>query len=78
MGLAVDAMRMASTLDVIVLVTGDGDFVPLVEYLKLGMGKAVEVATFSRTASGKLKETTDTFVEVEHIPRALLRIKSRE
>ena len=77
-GLAVDAMRMASTLDVIVLVTGDGDFVPLVEYLKLGMGKAVEVAAFSRTASGKLKEATDTFVEVEHIPRALLRIKSRE
>jgi len=75
-GVAVDAMRMSPNLDVIVLVTGDGDFVPLVEYLKLGMGKEVEVVAFSRTASGKLREATDNFVEIENIPRVLLRIKS--
>jgi uncharacterized LabA/DUF88 family protein len=75
-GVAVDAMRMAKSLDVIVLVTGDGDFVPLVEYLKLGIGKEVEVAAFSRTASGKLREATDNFIEIENIPRVLLRIKN--
>ena len=38
-GLSVDAVRLAdSAIDAIVLVTGDGDFVPLVEYLK-GKGK---------------------------------------
>ena len=35
-GMAVDAVRMADSLDVIILVTGDGDFVPLVDYLKWG------------------------------------------
>src|SRR5581483_12341055 len=33
-GMAVDAIRMSEFLDVIVLVTGDGDFIPLVDYLK--------------------------------------------
>src|SRR3989344_1072454 len=55
-GMAVDAIRMGSALDVVILVTGDGDFIPLVEYLKWGLGKQVEVAAFSRSASGKLKE----------------------
>ena len=37
-GMAVDAIRMSSFLDVIILVTGDGDFLPLVDYLKWGQG----------------------------------------
>ncbi|MCG4958228.1 NYN domain-containing protein, partial [Alistipes finegoldii] len=31
-GLAVDAITAAPSLDTVILVTGDGDFVPLVEY----------------------------------------------
>ncbi|OGZ02899.1 MAG: hypothetical protein A2430_02370 [Candidatus Liptonbacteria bacterium RIFOXYC1_FULL_36_8] len=74
-GLAVDAIRMSTNLDVIVLVTGDGDFIPLVEYLKWGMGKVVEVAGFSKSASSKIKETADFFINIEEIPRALTSIK---
>lgn len=74
-GMAVDAIRLASSLDTVILVTGDGDFVPLVEHMKLGLGKEVEVAAFSRTASGRLKEAVDHFIEIEKIPRALLRIR---
>ncbi|MFH0712758.1 MAG: NYN domain-containing protein, partial [Candidatus Jorgensenbacteria bacterium] len=70
-------IRMASALDVVVLVTGDGDFVPLVEYLKWGLGKQVEVAAFSRTTSSRLRESADSFTELEHIPRALLKIRQR-
>src|SRR3989344_8602204 len=55
-GMAVDAVRMVDFLDVVILVTGDGDFIPLVEYLKWGKGRTVEVAAFSRSASGKIKE----------------------
>src|SRR3989344_670977 len=55
-GMAVDAIRMCDLLDVVILVTGDGDFVPLVEYLKWGRGRNVEVSGFSRTASAKIKE----------------------
>lgn len=74
-GMAVDAIRMAESLDVIILVTGDGDFVPLIEYLKWGMGRQVEVAGFSRTASQKIKEHADRFTELESIPRILLKIR---
>jgi len=76
-GLAVDSIRMAQFLDVVILVTGDGDFVPLVDYLKWGLGREVEVAAFSRTASAKLKETADRFIEMENIPKILLKIRKR-
>lgn len=76
-GLAVDAIRMASSLDVIILVTGDGDFIPLVEYLKWGRGTFVEVAAFSRSTSGRLKEVADRFIEIESIPKILLKIRKK-
>jgi len=72
-GMAVDAIRMASFLDVIILVTGDGDHIPLVEYLKWGMGRQVEVAAFGRSASGRLKEVADYFINIEDIPRAIIK-----
>lgn len=72
-GMAVDAIRMASFLDVVILVTGDGDFLPLVDYLKWGMGRVVEVAAFSRTTKTEMKEEADLFVPVEEIPRVLLK-----
>lgn len=72
-GLAVDAIRMASFLDVVILVTGDGDFLPLVDYLKWGVGRFVEVAAFGRSASGKLQETADRFINIEEIPRIIIR-----
>jgi len=76
-GLAIDTVRSAEGLDVIILVTGDGDFVPLIEYLRLGKGKQVEVAAFSRTASARIKEAADTFVEIENVPKVLLKINKR-
>lgn len=71
-GMAVDAIRMSSFLDVVILVTGDGDFIPLVDYLKWGTGRIVEVAAFGRSTSGKLKETADVFVNLEEKPKVLL------
>lgn len=72
-GMAVDAIRMASFLDAIALVTGDSDFLPLVEYLKWGLGREAEIAGFGRTTSAKLKEAGDRFTPLEDIPRILLR-----
>jgi len=71
-GMAVDAIRMAEFLDVIILVTGDGDFVPLVEYLQNGRGRQVEVASFSRSTSGRLIEVADVFVDLEGNKQFLL------
>ena len=72
-GMAVDAIRTASFLDVVILVTGDGDFVPLVEYLKWGLGREVEVAAFGRSSSAKLKEAADYFIDLERIPRIIIK-----
>ncbi|MBI4085406.1 MAG: NYN domain-containing protein [Candidatus Liptonbacteria bacterium] len=72
-GMAVDAIRMAPFLDSVILVTGDGDFCPLVDYLKWGVGRLVEVAAFRRSASGKIQEAADRFVNIEDIPRIILR-----
>jgi uncharacterized LabA/DUF88 family protein len=72
-GMAVDAIRMASFLDVVVLVTGDGDFLPLVDYLKWGAGRMVEVAAFHRSASAKIQEAADRFINIEDIPRVIMR-----
>ncbi len=74
-GMAVDAIRMADFLDVVILVTGDGDYVPLVEYLKWGLGRQVEVAAFGRSASAKLKEVADIFINLEEIPKVILKRK---
>ncbi len=74
-GMAIDAVRLAESVDAVVLVTGDGDFIPLVEYLRWGLGREVEVAGFSRTSSGKFREATDRFIPIEEIPRILLKSK---
>lgn len=72
-GMAVDAIRMAEFLDAVVLVTGDGDFVPLVEYLKWGKGRTVEVAAFSRSTNARIKEVADEFIALEDIPKILFK-----
>jgi len=63
-GIVVDAIRASSSADVIVLVSGDGDFIPLIEYLK-NQGKRVEVIAFGRSTSSKVKEEADEFINLE-------------
>jgi uncharacterized LabA/DUF88 family protein len=62
-GLAVDAIRLAPSLDAIVIVSGDGDYLPLIEYLQ-SMGKQVEVAAFGETTSSKLEEQADDVIDL--------------
>ncbi|MDO8560876.1 MAG: NYN domain-containing protein [bacterium] len=70
-GMAMDAVRTAEIADNIVIVSGDGDFVPLIEYLK-GRGRRVEVIAFDRTASQKLKEAADDFTDLGAKPQKFL------
>lgn len=72
-GMAIDAVRMSDFLDVVILVTGDGDYLPLVDYLKWGKGRLVEVAAFHQSASAKLQEAADKFINIESIPKIILR-----
>ena len=70
-GLAVDAIKLAPKLDAIILVTGDGDFVPLVEYLQ-NVGCQVEVMSFGKATSSKLIEASDDFIDLDENPRKYL------
>ncbi|MBU1148858.1 NYN domain-containing protein [Patescibacteria group bacterium] len=63
-GMAVDAIRLADRLDAVVLVTGDGDFAPLIDYLKYNRGCQVEVMAFTESASSSLKELADEFTDL--------------
>lgn len=70
-GIVIDAIRIAPSIDTLVLVSGDGDFLGLVEYLK-NQGKRVEVIAFGKSASAKLKEVADEFINLEEKPRKYL------
>lgn len=71
-GMAIDAIKLSQKLDAIVLATGDGDFVPLVEYLKTAGGVQVEVVSFGRSSSSKLKECVDDFIDMDADPKRYL------
>lgn len=70
-GLTVDAIKMAPRLDSVVIISGDGDYVPLVEYLQT-IGVQVEVVAFGKSTSGKLLEAVDDFVDLSANPKKYL------
>ena len=70
-GISIDAVRISPTIDTIVLVSGDGDFIQLIEYLK-NQGKRVEVMAFGRSASSKLRDVVDEFIDLEKTPEKFL------
>ncbi|PIT91128.1 hypothetical protein COU17_02090 [Candidatus Kaiserbacteria bacterium CG10_big_fil_rev_8_21_14_0_10_49_17] len=71
-GMAIDAVSMAGKLDAVILATGDGDFIPLVEYLRLSHGVQVEVISFGRSSSSKLREACDDFIDMCDDPKKYL------
>ncbi len=75
-GIAVDAIKTSESVDAVVLVSGDGDFVPLVEYLQ-NHGKRVEVMAFGKSTSSRLREAADEFVDLEEEDGKYLLKKSR-
>ncbi len=70
-GMAVDVIKFSQLVDVVILVTGDGDFLPLVEYLQ-NQGKQVEIAGFSQTTSAKLKESADFYHPLDELKHLIL------
>ena len=68
-GLAVDAIRLSPKLDAVIIVSGDGDFIPLVEFLKYQAGVQVEVVSFGKSSSLRLKESADDFIDLGENPK---------
>ena len=63
---AIDAISLSKQLDVVVIVSGDGDYEPLVEYLKYS-GVIVEVMGFRRSTSSKLVEVANNFIDLDEV-----------
>ncbi len=71
-GLAIDAIKLAPRLDAVVIVSGDGDFTTLVEYLQLNEGCQVEAISFRRSSSAQLVEIVDDFTDLDDNPDKFL------
>ena len=70
-GIAIDAVKLAPKLDTVIIASGDGDFVPLIEYLDLH-GVQVEVISFGKSSSAKLKEAAHAFTDMCDDPQRFL------
>lgn len=64
-GITMDAIRLGKKVDSIVLVSGDGDYIPVVKYLQLSEGCLVELMAFGKTCSNKLVEEVDAFIDMD-------------
>jgi len=71
-GIAVDAIKLSEHVDSLILVTGDGDYIPLVEYLKAKKGIQTEIIGFDKSSSSKLKEIADDFIDLGENPKKFL------
>ena len=72
LGIAMDAIRLGQKVDSIILVSGDGDFQPAVNYLQQSAGCLVEVVAFKKTSNNELMKMADDFTNIEDYTKQLL------
>jgi len=63
-GIVMDIIKLAPKLDVVVLASGDGDYIPLLEYLHI-MGMRVELVSFGKSTSAKMRELVDSYLDLD-------------
>jgi len=71
-GIAMDTIELANKLDTIILISGDGDFVDLLQHLRRAMGCRVEVMAFGPSSSAKLREEADEFLDMDRVKNRFL------
>ncbi|HIE06086.1 MAG TPA: NYN domain-containing protein [bacterium (Candidatus Stahlbacteria)] len=64
MGIALDILEILDKVDTVVLVSGDGDFVPLLTYIR-DQGKTVEVFSFEASTAYDLRESADRYESLD-------------
>lgn len=70
-GLCMDAVRMMPKMDVLVLVSGDGDYSDLLDYAR-SQGVRTEVISFGKTTSNRLEEEADEILDMSKNTRKFL------
>lgn len=64
-GITIDAIKYSENADVVILVSGDGDFDLLVNNLRVDKGKRVEVYGVSQLTSMTLMNAASEFIPIE-------------
>jgi uncharacterized LabA/DUF88 family protein len=70
-GLCMDVVRLIPKIDVMVLVSGDGDYTDLIEYSR-SQGVKTEVIAFGKTCSSKLIDCADMVTDMDKMPSKFL------
>lgn len=70
-GIVMDIIKLIPKLDVVVLASGDGDYIPLLEYLQV-LGVRVELVSFGKSTSSKMRELVDFYLDLDTDPRKYL------
>lgn len=75
-GITIDVVRMLDMLDVVVLVSGDGDYTPLADYVR-SRGRIMHVASFRESTSTMLVNAADVYTNLSD-DQSLFLIGERE
>ena len=67
-GIVMDIIKLIPKLDVVVLASLDGDYIPLLEYLQV-LGVRVELVSFGKSTSSKMRELVDSYLDLDTDPR---------
>lgn len=70
-GIVMDIIKLNPKLDTVVLASGDGDYIPLLEYLQV-IGQRVELVSFGKSTSSKMRELVDSYLDLDSNPRKYL------
>ena len=70
-GITVDAIALAHHVDTIIIVSGDGDFAPLMRQLR-SMGVRAEAAAFDQSVSQMLIDVVDQFHDLSTMTDSIL------
>ncbi len=70
-GIVMDIIKLIPKLDVVVLASGDGDYIPLLEYLQV-LGLRVELISFGKSTSSKMREIVDSYLDLDADTRKYL------
>ena len=65
-GITIDALEYSESADIVILVSGDGDFDLLVDKLRVDKGKWVEVYSVAKLTSASLVNAASKFVPIEN------------
>lgn len=63
-GIVMDIIKLVPKLDVVILASGDGDYIPLLEYLHI-LGVRVELVSFGKSTSSKMRELVDNYLDLD-------------